>query len=229
MLGASPLSHVANAVLFGGPMPVCPTCNHSNPDGATQCEACFTPLPTMTQCPHCGDSVQSDATFCGNCGQTIDPSQLVPSLPVTSEASPAIAVVSPPEAPIPAIPDPVVTPTPIPAATQLQSPSASLIHVQTQTTVELPQGLTVIHIGKPNEKVPPDIDVSGFANSDVVSRVHADIRIEGDAYYLEDTGSANGTYVNHTPLVPGNRHRLRSGDRLSLGKGDLVSFIFQTI
>jgi pSer/pThr/pTyr-binding forkhead associated (FHA) protein len=177
--------------------------------------------------------VQSDATFCGNCGQTIDPSQLIPTIAAVPspgeepvEARP-IAVLPNNEAPIPAIPDLTVAPPPIIAATQLQSQVATLVHVQTQTTLELPQGLTVIHIGKPNEQVPPDIDVSGFANSDVVSRVHADIRLEGDAYYLEDTGSANGTYVNHTPLAPGNRHRLRSGDRLSLGKGDLVTFIFQ--
>lgn len=216
-------------------MPVCPTCNHSNPDGATQCEACFTPLPTLTPCPHCGESVQSDATFCGNCGQTIDPSQLAEAVASESEASngesPAAsslsAVLPDEEIPLPAIPDVDVAPPPIATATQLQTQAASLIHVQTQTTLELPQGLTVIHLGKPNEKVPPDVDVSGFANSDVVSRVHADIRVEEDIYYLEDTGSANGTYVNHTPLAPGNRHRLRSGDRLSLGKGDLVTFIFQ--
>lgn len=216
-------------------MPVCPTCNHSNPDGATQCEACFTPLPIMMPCPYCGDPVQNDATFCGNCGQTIDPSQLAMSgaeVPPSGQAEEPptplpIAVLPDNAAPIPAIPDLNVAPPPIVMATQLQSQAATLIHVQTQTTLELPQGLMVIHLGKPNEQVPPDIDVSGFANSDVVSRVHADIRIEGDAYYLEDTGSANGTYVNHTPLAPGNRHRLRSGDRLSLGKGDLVTFIFQ--
>ncbi|MEO1186220.1 MAG: zinc ribbon domain-containing protein, partial [Cyanobacteria bacterium J06636_27] len=26
-------------------MIVCPNCNHPNPDGAVQCEACYTPLP----------------------------------------------------------------------------------------------------------------------------------------------------------------------------------------
>ena len=176
-------------------MPVCPTCNHHNPDGATQCEACFTPLPIMMPCPHCGDPVQSDATFCGNCGQTIDPSQLAESVaevppPINAEEPPEppphreadlceIAVLPENEAPIPAIPDLNVTPPPFATATQLQTQAATLIHVQTQTTLELPQGLTVVHLGKPNEQVPPDIDVSGFANSDVVSRVHADIRIEG--------------------------------------------------
>jgi len=51
--------------------------------------------------------------------------------------------------------------------------------------------------------------------------------VEGDACYLEDVGSSNGTYVNNTPLPKGNRHRLRPGDRISLGKGDLVTFLFQ--
>jgi pSer/pThr/pTyr-binding forkhead associated (FHA) protein len=93
--------------------------------------------------------------------------------------------------------------------------------------LELPSHLSVIHIGKPNDRIPPDIDVSGFADAEIVSRVHADIRVEGDAYYIEDTGSSNGTYINNMALPAGNRHRLRSGDRIALGKGDKVSFLFQ--
>jgi pSer/pThr/pTyr-binding forkhead associated (FHA) protein len=111
--------------------------------------------------------------------------------------------------------------------TQLQQVVARLFHVQANQEIELPQNLSVVHIGKPNDRIPPDIDVSGFPNSEIVSRIHADIRIEGDACYLEDAGSSNGTYVNNLPLLPGNRHRLRPGDRISLGKGDLVTFLFQ--
>jgi pSer/pThr/pTyr-binding forkhead associated (FHA) protein len=113
------------------------------------------------------------------------------------------------------------------AKTQLQVQSVQLLHVQTNTQIELPSNLSVIHMGKPNDQIPPDIDVSGFPNSDIVSRIHADIRVEGDAYFIEDVGSSNGTYVNHTPLPRGNRHRLRLGDRISLGKGDQVTFLFQ--
>ena len=112
-------------------------------------------------------------------------------------------------------------------ATQLQVQTASLLHLQSNTTIEIADNLDVVHIGKPNGQIPPDIDVAGFPDSEVVSRLHADIRIEGDAYYLEDVGSSNGTYVNHSPLLKGNRHRLRPGDRIALGKGDLVTFIFQ--
>lgn len=279
-------------------MIVCPNCNHPNPDGAVQCEACYTPLPATSNCPSCGASVQSDAAFCGQCGFNLH-SSATPSAPVAatvvataapdipvevpplvspdpllgllepdalginpSEASPLAAttvtppptleletpppptvvaqpVVSEPEIPTPP-PEPVAPqavepePEPQPTAppvshnrTQLQQVTARLVHIQSDREIELPQTLSVIHIGKPNERIPPDIDVSGFTNSEVVSRIHADIRIEADAHYIEDVGSSNGTYINNLPLLPGNRHRLRPGDRISLGKGDLVTFLFK--
>ncbi|MCW5315895.1 FHA domain-containing protein [Nostoc sp. KVJ3] len=286
-------------------MIVCPNCNHPNPDGAVQCEACYTPLPATTNCPSCGATVQADAAFCGQCGYnlhsagvphvhptvatTVTPDvpvevpPLVPpdpllellqpdalgiggssnshppasSLPPTEVTVPpqvAVTENSPPEPEPIVAAQPVVSvksiPTPPPlelapvseaelpppeipaptatvARTQLQQVTARLIHVQSDRLIELPQNLSVIHIGKQNDRIPPDIDVSGFPNSEVVSRIHADIRVEGDAHYVEDVGSSNGTYINNLPLLPGNRHRLRPGDRISLGKGDLITFLFQ--
>ncbi|MDB9456024.1 FHA domain-containing protein [Dolichospermum circinale] len=325
-------------------MIVCPNCNHPNPDGAVQCEACYSPLPATAKCPNCGATVQSDAAFCGQCGYNLRlhaaavtattvaptaaaniPVQVPPVAPdpimellkpdalgIANTANPPVSVNIPPIAPppvasseavyvppiapepevyippvltpapvavvqeqavyIPAVPapvapepevyiPPVLTPPPAPVApepeayipppyvpqidpptipevtpaappakvsnTQLQQVVARLFHVQANQEIELPQNLSVIHIGKPNDRIPPDIDVSGFANSEIVSRIHADIRIEGDACYIEDAGSSNGTYINNLPLLPGNRHRLRPGDRISLGKGDLVTFLFQ--
>ncbi|WP_019502176.1 FHA domain-containing protein [Pseudanabaena sp. PCC 6802] len=239
-------------------MITCPSCSHQNPDNATQCEACLTPLPVVTtiDCPSCGTSVQSDASFCGHCGFdlraishheehasraaddastfAVDPAAFVPVTetvpPVKVAAMPEKTEVSNPSAAnvslsletLPELPK-----APINVKTQLQRISASLLHVQTNVTMELPTNLQVVHIGKPNNMIPPDIDVSGFPDSDIVSRVHGDIRYEGGAFYFEDTGSSNGTYINNIPLASGNRHRLRAGDRVSLGKGDKVSFIFQ--
>ncbi|MDJ0687299.1 MAG: FHA domain-containing protein [Xenococcaceae cyanobacterium MO_188.B32] len=349
-------------------MIICPNCNHHNPDGSTQCENCYTPLPQTTTCPNCGASVQTDATFCGQCGfnlqvETIEPgidmsenleaypeltdtedTESLPSVPTETMSSPfqspwdeenspvtpletqsletiswqeeAIEEKEPEQAQfevhnpweveesakeeieeLPEIseaedllnlansidgetsassgqtesaeelfssapsfpqeqedvaqqeeveielplsvsstePKRVMSEPPtenfgsfgLSAATQLQLQNAKLLHVQTNTLLDIPPGLAVVHIGKPNSQIPPDIDVSGFANSDIVSRIHADIRVEGDAYFIEDVGSSNGTYINHSPLLVGNRHRLRPGDRISLGKGDLVTFIFQ--
>ena len=284
-------------------MIVCPNCNHPNPDGAVQCEACYTPLPTTSNCPNCGATVQADAAFCGQCGfnlhsnvapaaatsvatvapdipvevpQLVEPDPILELLqpdalginsdpnanqPAAAPLPPTAISVQPAEAPAaaPAPPVAVETPapapepepappvaveppapepepepepveaTPVPSAsmTQLQQVMARLFHVQSDREIELPQALSVIHIGKPNDRIPPDIDVSGFSNSEIVSRIHADIRVEGDSHYIEDVGSSNGTYINNSPLLPGNRHRLRPGDRISLGKGDLVTFLFQ--
>ncbi|NJO67351.1 MAG: hypothetical protein HC832_08395 [Leptolyngbyaceae cyanobacterium RM1_405_57] len=51
-------------------MITCPNCAHANPDTATECEACYTPLPAMIDCPSCGATVSAVAHFCGQCGQT---------------------------------------------------------------------------------------------------------------------------------------------------------------
>jgi pSer/pThr/pTyr-binding forkhead associated (FHA) protein len=148
----------------------------------------------------------------------------VPNLLPTAIAAPVVtASVTPVASPLSQGESPIPGATP----TKIQSQSARLIHVGSNAALDLPQNVPVIHIGKPNDLVPPDIEVSGFAHSEVVSRLHADIRLEGDAYFIEDVGSSNGTYINNIPLPKGNRHRLKPGDRISLGKGDLVSFVFQ--
>ncbi|MDP5339711.1 MAG: zinc ribbon domain-containing protein, partial [Nodularia sp. (in: cyanobacteria)] len=69
-------------------MIVCPNCNHPNPDGAVQCEACYTPLPTTSNCPNCGATVQADAAFCGQCGYNLH-SNLAPA------AATSVATVAP--------------------------------------------------------------------------------------------------------------------------------------
>lgn len=264
-------------------MIVCPNCLHSNPEGADQCEACYTPLVVMQDCPNCGSPTQAEANFCGQCGfnlkqkapvyapqpvyaQSIGVQEplLTPetagkfndrvaaistSEPVLTDAHIEPRLTVEPPAPLPVASPPLPSPPPTaPVApppppsfpryqgpitsggnpkTQLQQSTARLLHVQTNTPLELPLSLSVVHVGKPNDRIPPDLDVSGLPHSEVVSRIHADIRVEGDAFYIEDVGSANGTYVNSLPLPPGNRHRMRPGDRIALGKGDLVSFLFQ--
>lgn len=250
-------------------MIVCPNCKHDNPEGATNCEACYTALPATKSCPNCGASIQIDATFCGQCGHNLKPdpakSPILLHPPASEAVSPVLEAVSVglpptiltnPEADLFATPlEPMVAatnsvetapaaeeivprpelpavipmpPTVEPLLEQVPPPSArQLLHLQTNLPVELPSHLQVIHLGKPNDLVAPDIDVSSFPCAEVVSRIHANIRIEEGNYYIEDAGSANGTYINHNVLAKGNRHLLRPGDLIGLGKGDLVTFLFQ--
>lgn len=275
-------------------MITCPNCDHQNPDGALQCEACYTPLPALATCPNCRAPVQANASFCGQCGHDLrDSSESTSSESTSSEPINAVSNPSPDEPPeatsesfsefsqsinfdesvsfggleatanpvestltpenessleaeseiAPPAVLPVAAPAasaqtessvssppaldPIPTATQIQTPSASLKHVQTQTSIPIPDQLSIVRIGKPNDHTPPDIDVSGFPDSEIVSRVHANLLVEDNTYYLEDKGSSNGTYINGLPLPKGNRHRLNTGDRIAFGKGDKVSFIFE--
>ena len=129
---------------------------------------------------------------------------------------------------------PVITPVTLPVyelssqfPTILQLYSAKLIHFPTNQTMEIPNTQVLISIGKPIASLLPDIDVSQFPHAGVVSQRHATIRIERDTYYIQDMGSSNGTYLNQYPLLPGNWYKLRSGDRIDLGKGNLVTFLFE--
>lgn len=257
-------------------MIVCPNCKHGNPDGAMNCEACYTALPATQACPTCGASMRVDATFCGQCGHNLKAMEskapILLSGPAVSPTEPVNVGLPPTVLTIPVaelVENPVVEPadlatiepdlTVLPIGKEIETPAVSipvepfpvttlplernvtvtqvitqiqiaahqLLHIQTNTSLEIPPQLQIVHIGKPNDQIPPDIDVSGFPSAEVVSRIHANIRVEGETYYIEDIGSANGTYINHNILPKGNRHLLRTGDRIGLGKGDLVTFIFQ--
>jgi ABC-type multidrug transport system ATPase subunit/pSer/pThr/pTyr-binding forkhead associated (FHA) protein len=68
----------------------------------------------------------------------------------------------------------------------------------------------------------PDAQV--VLSSQVVSRYHARIYFEGDNFFLEDKGSANGTFLNSERVT--SIENLKSGDRITLG--DKVILEFQT-
>ncbi|WP_033335627.1 FHA domain-containing protein [Scytonema hofmannii] len=104
--------------------------------------------------------------------------------------------------------------------------SLELFHVQTNTSFDLPLNFTVLRIGKPKDQIVPDINVVNLPNADFVSRLHAEIHVEKGTYCLVDLGSANGTFVNNIRLKPGKRHKLNFGDKIDLGSGGNVTFLF---
>ena len=58
-----------------------------------------------------------------------------------------------------------------------------------------------------------------FLNDVTVSRDHAVLVRRGGAWYLDDSGSLNGTYVNRRRI---DSHRLEDGDELQIGKYKLT-------
>jgi pSer/pThr/pTyr-binding forkhead associated (FHA) protein len=58
--------------------------------------------------------------------------------------------------------------------------------------------------------------------SKVVSRAHAEIWVEaGGKFFIKDTKSSSGTFLNHVRLSPANTesrpHQMKDGDILQLG------------
>lgn len=58
-----------------------------------------------------------------------------------------------------------------------------------------------------------------------VSRRHARIVRRDEAFYVEDLGSKNGTFVNGEPIPPHRPRRLADGDVLSIGLAYRLTFV----
>jgi FHA domain/zinc-ribbon domain len=65
----------------------------------------------------------------------------------------------------------------------------------------------------------PDVDLDSDDPEAKVSRRHARIVVRDGNYLIEDLGSTNGTFVNRgRRLAPGDRHPLKDGDEIIVGK-----------
>jgi serine/threonine-protein kinase len=73
-----------------------------------------------------------------------------------------------------------------------------------------------------SRQVFPHLDLTYNDPAAYVSRQHARIVADDGGYFIEDLGSANGTYLNERRLPPGVPTRLRNGDKVRIGKVLLV-------
>jgi pSer/pThr/pTyr-binding forkhead associated (FHA) protein len=64
-------------------------------------------------------------------------------------------------------------------------------------------------------------ETSVFLDDVTVSREHATLVRRGGDWFLDDSGSLNGTYVNRRRV---DSHRLEDGDELQIGKFKLTFF-----
>jgi len=65
----------------------------------------------------------------------------------------------------------------------------------------------------------PEVDLDSDDPEAKVSRRHARISLRDGNYLIEDLGSTNGTFINRgRRLAPGDRHPLKDGDEIIVGK-----------
>jgi pSer/pThr/pTyr-binding forkhead associated (FHA) protein len=65
----------------------------------------------------------------------------------------------------------------------------------------------------------PDVDLTPDGGLEGgVSRRHARVHQQKTQFFIEDLGSANGTFLNGQRLTPYLPHPLRDGDEVQLGR-----------
>lgn len=116
-----------------------------------------------------------------------------------------------------------------PTTLDIREPILRLIHIDTGKIFVLPNQKETIYIGRQNDLIPVDVDLSDVPDADVISRVHSTIHVEPEGYYLEDAGSLNGTFVNDQEIETGARYRtqIKSGDTIIFGRNRQLKFTFE--
>jgi predicted component of type VI protein secretion system len=145
--------------------------------------------------------------------------RLVAAAPAKEAPKPEVAK---PKAPEPA-PAPVPAPAPPPAA-PIQSRSLALRAAGSDQPIVLDASLSDFLIGRPDPAsgINPEVDLGPFNANGTLSRRHARIGREGSLYFLrEETGVANGTFVNGERLQAGQKVPIKPGDKLRFGLIDV--------
>ena len=132
-----------------------------------------------------------------------------------------------PEVARPKAPEPAPAPAPVPApppAAPVQPRSLALRAAGSDEPIMLDSALSDFLIGRPDPAagIDPQVDLGPFNANGTLSRRHARISREGSLYFLrEETGVANGTFVNGERLQAGQKVPIRPGDKLRFGLIDV--------
>lgn len=147
------------------------------------------------KCLQCGQESAPGARFCSNCG--------APLTGVSTDTTTVLKAVTEEH-----LPD--LTPEDLEAVRGMAPGTALLIiNPGGSGSERILINSDVTTVGRH-----PDSDV--FLDNITVSRNHAKFTREGDAFYLEDLGSLNGTYVNRK--IVDSRVRLSEGDEIQIGR-----------
>ncbi len=164
----------------------------------------------MVQCPTCGEKYRPGTLFCSKCGTYLP-----------TGGSPRTVTL-----PTDRLSDMPYTPpdTEEPEQGEAIEPRAIQARVvETNRNVTLPPASELL-LGRrdPMRGIFPDLDLTADGGIEKgVSRRHARIIQKGGKVFIEDVGSANGTFLNDQRLMPYLPYPLRDGDRIRIGQLEL--------
>ena len=114
------------------------------------------------------------------------------------------------------------------AGSAAPAPTPTIAAMQISSWLEVPGGPRIpivagqeSTIGRfdPSTGLRPAIDLGDVDTDRSISRRHAKILQEGDAYHLvEEIGTSNGTFINGRQLTAGIPEEIKDGDELTFGK-----------
>ena len=184
-------------------MTICERCGTGNPDGSRYCDECGTALwlgggAADVSSPAAGQNNGSDGRGHKEATASVAQSSLRAN-PVVSEEQ-----------------------TSVPLADAGKRVHATLVIERGNSAgKQFPLCNPDANIGRwdADGGVFPDVDLDSDDPEAKVSRRHARISLREGQYLIEDLGSTNGTFVNRGHrLAPGNRHPLKDGDEIIVGK-----------
>jgi pSer/pThr/pTyr-binding forkhead associated (FHA) protein len=161
----------------------------------------------MIECPSCGRQHRPGTLFCSECGV-----YLLTGGPLRTEPLP--------ESELPtARADPWASGAGAPTA-EAGTSTLTVVMTATGRRVPLPTGGEAV-LGRldATRGVFPDVDLTPDGGLEGgVSRRHARVHQQKLQFFIEDLGSANGTFLNGQRLTPYLPHPLRDGDEVQLGR-----------
>ena len=179
----------------------------------------------MKRCNSCGKEMSEASRFCDECGMRLPEEPAPISAPLHDNiSSPNFQPVSVTSVGIPPIVEERVEAPVEPSGEHRSDPSVHatlLIERGNAASTEFPLTADESNIGRwdADNGIFPDVDLDAYDPDSKVSRKHARIIRRNGAYFIEDLGSTNGTFVNRgRRLLPGTPQVLTEGDEIIVGK-----------
>ena len=161
----------------------------------------------MIECPSCGRQHRPGTLFCSECGV-----YLLTGGPLRTEPLPETELPT-------ARADPWASGAGT-AQADVDTSTLTVVMSATGRRVSLPRGGEAV-LGRldATRGVFPDVDLTPDGGLEGgVSRRHARVHQQKSQFFIEDLGSANGTFLNGQRLTPYLPHPLRDGDEVQLGR-----------